>query len=280
MNKKYKFAVLGKPVAHSLSPEIHRIFAEGCGIDIDYEKIETNQEQLGEVIEYLKRENYSGFNCTMPLKSEIIKYLDVQDGQCEFLDVCNTVKIDNGKLYGFTTDGGGMTAGLKYNGVQVEGKNILIFGAGASARAVTLSLIKNNARDILILNRSKDRLDDMRGLFKNYADINYDLLTLDNIKKYIASQDILINMSSMGMSGFDEGLDYDFLKLMKRSAVIADAVYSPLDTRLLKAARENNLKIIDGFWMLVYQGVLAFEIWTGLKVPEASIEKAHGVIER
>ena len=284
MRKKYKLALLGTPVAHSLSPEIHGIFAEGCGIDIEYIKIEADKAQLRETVECLKRGDFSGFNCTMPLKEEIIKYVDEQSEQSKFLGVCNTVKINNGKLTAFTTDGDGMIAGIRYNGAEVSGKNILIFGAGGSAKSVVLSLIKNNARNIIILNKSEKNLEDMRGLFKMYDNISYNLLTLDNIKKNIGEQDILINMSRLGMSGFEESPDFDpeynFLKLMKQGAAVGDAVYNPLNTRLLRAARANNLKVIDGFWMLVYQGVLAFEIWTGLKVPEASIEKAHGVIKR
>lgn len=284
MQKKYKFALLGTPIAHSLSPEIHRIFAEGCGIDIDYVKFETDKPQLKETVERLKQENFSGFNCTMPLKEDIIKYIDgEQSEQSKFLRVCNTVKID-GKLNAFTTDGDGMIAGLRYNGAEVSEKNILIFGAGGSAKAVILSLVKNNARNITILNRSAKNLEETRSLFKDYDNVLFELLTLENINRVIKEQDILINMSRLGMSGFEESPEFDseynFLKLMKQSTTVVDAVYNPLHTKLLIAAEQNNLKIIDGFWMLVYQGVLAFEIWTGLKVPEASIEKAHGIIKR
>jgi shikimate dehydrogenase len=284
MRKEYKFALLGTPVDHSLSPEIHGIFADGCGIDIIYVKINTDKAQLQERIEFLKRGDFSGFNCTMPLKEEIIKYVDKQNEESGFLGVCNTVKIDYGKLNAFTTDGDGMIAGIKYNGIEVSDKNILVFGAGGSARAVILSLIKNNTHRITVFNRSAGNLEDTRALFKNYDNISFDLLTLENIERVLPEQDILINMSRLGMSGFEESPEFDaeykFLELMKPGAAVADAVYKPLQTKLLTVAYANNLKVIDGFWMLVYQGALSFEIWTGLKVPEASIEKAHGVVKR
>ena len=278
---KYKFALLGAPVEHSLSPEIHRIFAEGCGIDIrngfEYIKTETDKPLLKETVERLKSEGFSGFNCTMPLKEEIMKYIDEKSEQSKLLGVCNTVKINNGKLHAFTTDGDGMVAGLRYNGVEVAGKNIVVIGAGGSAKSVILSLVRNNAGKITALNRSVKKLD-----FGIDIKFDFDLLTLENIERVIGGGDILINMSRLGMRGFDEApaFGYDFLKLMKRGSAVADAVYEPLNTRLLESARENNLKAIDGFWMLVYQGVLAFEIWTGMKVPEEYIEKAHGVIKR
>jgi len=222
----------------------------------------------------------------MPLKEEIIKYIDVQDEQSLFLNVCNTVKInpENDKLTAFTTDGDGMVAGLRYNGVEVSERDVLIIGAGGSAKSVILSLIRNNARSITVLNRSESNLSQTRELFKAYPHVSFGLLTLENIERVIKMQDILINMSRLGMSGFEESPDFDaeynFLTLMKPSAAVADAVYEPLRTKLLNTAAANNLKTIDGFWMLVYQGVLAFEIWTGLTVPIESIEAAHRVIKR
>ena len=285
-NKKYRFALLGTPIAHSLSPEIHRIFAQGCGIDHDmeYVKIETGKAELQNAVSRLKCEEFMGFNCTMPLKEEIIKYINVQDEQSQFLGVCNTVKIDSGKLSAFTTDGDGMVAGLRYNGVEVSDKNIMIFGAGGSAKSVILSLIRNNARSITVLNRSENNLAQVRELFKTYTNVSFGLLILENIERDIKTQDVLINMSRLGMSGFEESPDFDteynFLSLMKPNSAVADAVYEPLHTKLLTVAAANNLKTIDGFWMLVYQGVLAFEIWTGLQVPAESIEAAHRVIKR
>ena len=302
-NKKYKFALLGAPIEHSLSPDIHRIFAEGCGIDaekdFEYIKIETDKPRLKDTVWRLKSEGFSGFNCTMPLKDEIMKYIDEKSEQSEFLNVCNTVKINRDNiLSAYTTDGGGMAAGIRYNGVEITGKNILVFGAGGTSKAVLLSLIQNNANRIIILNRSKENLDIIKDLFsgysgykgyKGYTDIIFDLFNSENTEKYIKNFDIdiLINTSRLGMRGFEGAeespafdKEYNFLKLMKPKSAVADSVYNPLKTKLLTAAENNGLKTVDGFWMLVYQGVLAFEIWTDMKVPQEYIEKAHGVIKR
>ena len=286
MAKKYKFALLGTPVEHSLSPEIHKIFAEGCGLDIEYIKIDTGKSKLKETIEYLKRENFSGFNCTMPLKEEILKYTDRISQQSGFLNSCNTVKIGKNKiLYGYTTDGNGMIEGIKYNGVEIAGKNVLVIGAGGTAKSVLLSLTENGANSLAVLNRSKENLDNMRDLFDDPV-THFNLLNLENIKNYIkmCGIDILINASSLGMKGFDESPafdpEYNFLSLLKKNAVVVDSVYNPLETKLLKTAKNLGLKTIDGFWMLVYQGVFAFEIWTGKTVPDEYIEKAHAVIKR
>lgn len=293
MTKKYKFALLGTPIEHSLSPEIHKIFAEGCGIEIEYIKIDTDKTQLKEMVGVLKSEGFLGFNCTMPLKEEIIKYIDIKSQQCEFLKVCNTVKINKVNkdfiLNAYTTDGDGMAAGIRYNGIEVTGKNILVIGAGGTAKSVVLALIENKAKSIIVLNRSKENLDNIRDLFSNYTQytaLDFDLFNLENINKYIKEYetDMLINTSRLGMKGFEESpafdTEYKFLGLMKPSAAVVDSVYNPLKTKLLTAGEISGLKTIDGFWMLVYQGVLAFEIWTGKKIPDEYIEKAHRVIKR
>ncbi|MCL2159225.1 MAG: shikimate dehydrogenase, partial [Oscillospiraceae bacterium] len=136
MAKKYRFALLGSPIAHSLSPKIHEIFAEGCGLDIEYTKIETDIATLKETVEFLKTSGYSGFNCTMPLKEAIIKYIDKKSRQCEFLGVCNTVKIEaieeGDILFAHTTDGGGMLGALAHNGLEAAGKSVLVLGAGGT----------------------------------------------------------------------------------------------------------------------------------------------------
>jgi len=288
--KKYKFALLGTPVEHSLSPEIHKIFAEGCGLDKNFEyiKIDTDKSQLKNKIDYLKQESFSGFNCTMPLKEEIIKYIDYKSPQVLFLNSCNTVKIDKKNiLCGYTTDGAGMIEGIKYNGVEIKNKNILVLGAGGTAKSVVLSLITEQAKNIIVLNRSKENLDIIKNLFVKYKNnIKFDLLNLINTEKYIKEFDIdiLINASRLGMKGFEESPEFDceykFLSLMKNSVVIVDSVYNPLKTKLVTAAENSGFKIVDGFWMLVYQGAFAFEYWTGKKVPEEYIKKAHGIIKR
>jgi len=179
MTEKYKFALLGTPIGHSLSPDIHKIFAEGCKLDIDYIKLDTNKPQLKDTVGRLKSEGFSGFNCTMPLKEEIIKYINIKSKQCEFLNVCNTVKINNDILSGYTTDGDGMVAGIRYNGVEAAGKNVLVFGAGGTAKSVLLSLILNKAERMIVLNRSKENLDVIKDLFAGYKDIIFDLFNFE-----------------------------------------------------------------------------------------------------
>ena len=295
MRKKYKFALLGTPIEHSLSPEIHKIFAEGCGIEknFEYVKIDTDKTTLKETVEYLKSSGFSGFNCTMPLKEEIMNYVDEKSGNCKLLKVCNTVKINRDKtLSAYTTDGSGMVSGIEYNGVKTAGKNILVFGAGGTTKSVVLSLVESGAENIIVLNRSEKNLNGIKKLFSVFGGlpsaprITFDLLNLYNIEKYIKDFDIdiLINTSQLGMKGFEESPafdpEYKFLDLLKNDAAIADSVYNPLKTKLLNAAENAGLKAIDGFWMLVYQGAFAFMIWTGKEIPEAYIEKAHGVIKR
>ena len=285
MKNDYKFAVLGTPVKHSLSPDIHKIFAEGCGIKIEYDKIDTDNSQLESKIKELQAENYLGFNCTMPLKSKIVGFLSEKSEQVDLLGVCNTVKIINNRLCGYTTDGDGMIRGIEYNGFDVENKNIMMLGTGNTSKAVLLALIKNKAKKIMILNRSKNNLDSAENLFaelKKGCVLDFKLLNSENLEETAEKNkiDIVINTTHLGMNGFDEHPDLSFIDKLKKDSVVVDAVYNPLHTQLIIKARERGLAVIDGFWMLVYQGVLAFEIWTSLKVPDIYIEKAHNIIKR
>ena len=282
MAKKYRFALLGSPIAHSLSPKIHEIFAEGCGINIEYTKIETDIATLKETVEYLKASGYSGFNCTMPLKEEMVKYVDKKSRQCEFLGVCNTVKIEKGgAFFAHTTDGGGMLGALAHNGLEAAGKSVLVLGAGGTAKSIILSLAEAGARAVCVLNRPGENLKACMSLFLAHENVHFGAFEPEGIKKAMEEHkpDILINATRLGMSGFEQApafdLGYDFLDLLKGEATVADAVYEPLETALLSAAKRRGLKALDGFWMLVYQGALAFELWTDKKIPEEYIEKAH-----
>jgi shikimate dehydrogenase len=178
-----------------------------------------------------------------------------------------------------------MVQGIRYNGFDVENKNILMLGTGDTSKAVLLALIKNKAKKIIILNRSKSNLDAAKNMFSIFSEeciLEFDLLNIANLIKNIEENDIdiLINTTRLGMKGFDEHLDLSFTDRMKKEAIVVEAVYNPLYTQLLTKARDRGLAIVDGFWMLVYQGVLAFEIWTALKVPDEYINKAHSIIKR
>ncbi|MHC1694416.1 MAG: shikimate dehydrogenase [Eubacteriales bacterium] len=260
----------------SLRP-LHAIFANGCGLEVSYEKIQTDIPQLRGTVERLVQEGYSGFNCTMPLKTDMAGLADTLSEQSLILRSCNTVKVADGVLHGYTTDGDGMALSILNGGHSLDGAGVVVLGAGGSARSIALSL-KNKGCRVTVLNRSPENaraLCDMLG-----GGIEWGGADIQSVSEACEKADILINSTSQGMTGFDEFKSFSFLQAMRRDSVVVDAVYNPHKTNLIREADRIGLRTVDGFWMLVYQGVLAFELWTGQSVPKSAIEKAHKIIDK
>ena len=273
-----KYAVLGTPIAHSRSPKLQMGFAAAAGIsDFSYERIETDCPQLKATVDRLVSEGYGGFNCTMPLKTDMSLLADSLTHEAKLLRSVNTVAIKNGKLDCTTTDGGGIILTAKRAfGEGISGKKVLLLGAGGAARSAALSLSLAGAR-LTILNRTESaaaELCDMIGGGVHAA------LNDENLFEYSLGAELIVNCTSLGMSGKPEFADLGFLKNAASGGVVIDAVYNPLETRLLKTARESGLYALSGIWMLVYQGALAFEWWTGILPDEEACQMAFDEISK
>lgn len=275
--KRLKLAVLGSPIAHSRSPQLQRVFADSIGLDdFSYERIETTCETLNDTVNRLVDEGYDGFNCTMPLKTDMAALADKLTHEAELLRSVNTVAVRDGKLDCATTDGGGiiLTANRAL-GESVSGKRVLLLGAGGAARSAALSLKLAGAK-LTILNRTLKSALTLNEMLDGSAVC--DALTEDNLNKAAADTELLVNCTAAGMTGQPEFESLDFLGNMKMGTSVIDAVYNPLETKLLCRARELGLNAVSGLWMLVYQGALAFEWWTGILPDETACEAAFNTI--
>lgn len=265
-----KAAVLGYPIEHSLSPYLHLLLSQGCGIEMEYNKFPTEKNTLEKTVELLKNENYIGFNCTMPLKYEMYKMCSELSDESKFLRSVNTVKIKNGKFCGSTTDGMGMLTCVKKLVGNVKNKKVIILGTGGTARSIAYSFKEGGAK-ISVVNRSVGIMGEM------FPDI--DFFGFESLDKLSESADILINATPLGMTGFDGFSDLSFIKNMKKTAVICDAVYNPLETKLLKSARNCGLMTVDGLSMLVYQGVYSFNLWTDVFPSDETVKKTYDILK-
>lgn len=275
--KRLKLAVLGSPIAHSRSPQLQRVFADSIGLDdFSYERIETTCETLNDTVRRLVAEGYDGFNCTMPLKTDMAALADKLTHEAELLRSVNTVAVRDGRLDCATTDGGGIILTAKRAlGESVSGKRVLLLGAGGAARSAALSLSLAGAK-LTILNRTLNSALTLNEMLGGTAVC--DALTEDNLNKAAADAELLVNCTAAGMTGQPEFESLDFLGNMKMGTSVIDAVYNPLETRLLSRARELGLNAVSGLWMLVYQGALAFEWWTGILPDETACEAAFNTI--
>lgn len=259
-------AVLGSPISHSKTPRLQELFGKYCGIKVKCEKIETDESNYIPTVQTLKQKGIVGFNCTMPLKKKASEHCDRLSENSAFLSSVNTVKIENGKLFGSTTDGNGLLLAYRINFGEIKSKKVLLFGTGGTARSIYYSFEKSGAM-ITVVNRSVGIFGDM---FPHSTVYPFDLT-----EKLSESADVMINATPLGMTGKDSFSDLSFIEKTKENAIFIDAVYEPYETEFLLKAKQCRRKTLDGLYMLVCQGALSFEEWTGVKVGQNIIKQVY-----
>jgi shikimate dehydrogenase len=264
--------VIGWPVEHSRSPMIHRYWLKLYGIDGVYEKEAVPPEAARDFMRSLKERGYVGANVTLPHKLVAVEASDVADDAAHAIGAANTLWLDaEGRLNASNTDAYGFMTNLVEQAPQWNEarRPVVVLGAGGAARAVLYGLVKAGASKVLLANRSRTRADDLALAFPPRVEV-VDWETRD---RALAGSGLLVNTTSLGMTG-QTPLMIDLSKL-PADAVVADIVYSPLETLLLTKARNHGNIAIDGLGMLLYQAVPGFERWFGVR-PEVTAElRAH-----
>ncbi len=254
-----KAGVIGYPIKHSLSPRIHNFWLKKYGIDGEYKTYEVKPEDLENFIITLSQQGLAGVNVTLPHKEKIFSLIRENDESADILGAVNTVICNDDELAGFNTDTYGFTENVRKH-VKDKDKAVVL-GAGGAARAVVLSLIKLGFKEIIITNRTIEKAQKIKQLFDIYAYYK-DIITVsewNDRSEIIIDTDFLVNTTSLGMIGQAE-LAID-ISLLPKKAVVTDIVYNPLETMLLKQAREQENIAIDGLDMLLYQAVPGFRKW-------------------
>ncbi len=261
---KINLAVIGDPIAHSLSPIIHKTVLQELGIDCGYEKIRITKGDLSSFLTSDKCAEISGFNLTMPHKQDIIPHLDFIDVDAQTFNSVNTVKVKKTQLLGYNTDGQGCLRAIESTGHNCNGKNIVILGAGGVASTVALKMAVIGAESVTVLNRT---LSGAQSLAENVLDktgksIVCGELNITEMTKQCQNCDILINCTPLGMEGIDcDFEDFTFLRDLPKDTLVYDLIYKPEMTNLLKEAARLGLDTLNGLDMLIYQGLLADEIF-------------------
>ncbi|MGI5850485.1 MAG: shikimate dehydrogenase [Clostridiales bacterium] len=258
-------AVIGHPIGHSLSPQLHNSIYDKIGIDMIYLAFDIPSGNLESAVEGLCALNFSGFNVTIPHKEEVIAFLDKIDPMAAAIGAVNTVKIEGRRMTGYNTDGLGFLHSLKGQCVECKGRNILILGAGGSARAIGITLADQTPGEILILNRNRDRGERLAMDINEYAGYGLSRAVGDVPDRI----DIIINTTPLGM--WPKVLDsplagYTF----NPETIVCDIVYNPLETALLGEAKRSGCKTVGGLGMLVGQGIKAVEIWTDKGIDDST----------
>lgn len=255
-----KLAVIGYPIAHSYSPLMHNYISREMGADYIYSAVETPPEKLGEIVENLKTDGVLGFNVTAPHKFNVMQYLDEISEDAKYFGAVNTVVNRNGKLIGYNTDAEGFYEALCYRGIDPYGKHILILGAGGAAQPVAINLVKKCA-SLTIINRTKERLFALKEVVKNCTGL--EIKTEIDRKTY----DIVINCTTLGM-GKNIGMSpLSDMSIIGKDTYCVDMIYNPWETQFLKDSQKAGAKCENGLAMLIFQGILAYRIFTGIDVP-------------
>ena len=266
--------VIGDPVMHSKSPIVHGKVLEELGAKYEYDKVQVKKGGLEEYIKSAVAGGVTGFNLTMPHKVDIIPFLKEIDEDAKLFGAVNTVKINDGELYGYNTDAGGLVLSLSMNGFDVKEKNIVILGAGGVSSTIAVKFAVMGARRIVILNRTPEkaenicsRIDNIRDEFDIMAEVSCGGFELNTLKYYAEDCDMLLNATPLGMTGVDSDYeDLSFIDSLCDDAFVADLIYSPEKTKFLEYAEEHGHKIMNGYGMLIGQAILADEIYLNQKL--------------
>ena len=257
-----KMAVIGDPIEHSLSPLMHNSIIQANGFNAVYFPFHVKPSELRRYAESLRNLEFSGFNATMPHKQALLSIVDEIDGEAARYQSVNTVKITDGKLIGYNTDVRGLFQSFSDRGVDLRGSRVVIIGAGGVAGAVMQGAAEHGVERITILNRTQARAEKLcEGLKYAFAVAQ----TSENMKDAAKDADVIINCTSLGMYGTDADFtDLSFLD--GTAALLCDLIYNPWETKFLAYGRQRGLETMNGMAMLIYQGLLAFEIFMDVRL--------------
>ena len=273
--------LIGYPLGHSISPVFQQAAFDHLGLAIRYELWETKPENLGQVVHGIRGADKLGSNVTVPYKENVISHLDELDELASDIGAVNTIVKKGSSLMGYNTDAGGFIRALReQGGFEPEGKQVTMIGAGGVARAISFSLIKAGAKSLTLFDIDLGRAEKLAAELK-FAEIA--ILGTDEGSQYehaIADADLLINCTPIGMKHSpSEGQSPVAEELIRAGAFVYDVVYNPVKTPLLKMAERAGARALGGLSMLVYQGIAAFELWTGQDAPVAlMLQKAENAL--
>lgn len=270
-----KYAVIGNPVAHSKSPDIHAMFARQTGQDMVYDRLLAPLDAFDATVKRFFSEGGKGLNVTVPFKHEAWDSVDLRRGDALDAQAVNTIKSENGKLVGYNTDGIGLVADIKKNlGLEITGKRVLLMGAGGATYGVMFPLLRENAKTLVVVNRTLEKAQSLVQSIEKRAGVIVTSLDAAPYTDLVGSKfDIVINATSAGLSGemppLPEGI-------FAPGALAYDMVYGR-DTPFMIFARNEGARAVDGLGMLVEQAAESFFIWRDVRPKTAAvIQKLRG----
>lgn len=273
--------LLGKPVAHSLSPLMHNEAFRLLGLDYAYLAFDVEPADLKTAVAGLKAMNARGFNLTMPHKTMVCDYVDRLTPAASLSHSVNTVINDNGVLTGHTTDGAGYLASVRARGIDLRGEKMTLLGLGGAGTAICVQAALDQTAAIDVFKRKNETWSQAVSLADNISRQTgcsvslHDLADKTQLRKSLEESCLLTNATSVGMAPGDQDSAIEDASMFPPSLAVSDIIYDPRETRLMSLARSRGCQTFNGLYMLLYQGAESFRCWTGQDMPVDAIREKY-----
>lgn len=273
-------ALIGSPVGHSGSPAMYNYSFEKLGLDYAYVAFDVKEDGVKQALEAMRLFDMRGMNVTMPDKVEAARHMDELSPAAQIIGAVNTIVNENGKLIGYMTDGEGFVNNLKDYGVSIVGKKMTIAGGGGAATAIQVQCALDGAKEITIFNkkdgffeRTLATAEKIRNAVPDCVVNVYDIDDTERFNEEIRKSDIFVNATIVGMKPMEDQSVIKDLSVFHPDLVVADIVYNPEETKLMKDAKAAGCKVVGGKGMLIWQGASAFQLYTGHDMPVEEVKE-------
>jgi shikimate dehydrogenase len=259
-----KLAIIGDPVAHSLSPKLHSFLIRHFALPFTYEALHIRRDELPEMVQRLRDNDFRGINITIPHKQAVWLFLDEIDATAGQIGAVNAIVVENGRLIGYNTDVLGFLRSFEAADIKIADEKAFVLGAGGAGRAVIFALLQARIGKIFLSNRSVERANTLITAFANPAAIDrLQIVPWSDRAAWIKKSDVnlVINTTSVGMHPHEDESPLP-AAVFSSQMLAADLVYNPLQTAFLRAANLVGAKTINGLGMLIHQGIAALELWS------------------
>ena len=273
-------ALIGSPVGHSGSPAMYNYCFEKLGLDYAYVAFDVKEDGVKQALDAMRLFGMRGMNVTMPDKVEAARHMDELSPAAQIIGAVNTIVNEDGRLIGHMTDGEGFVNNLKDHGVSIVGKKLVVAGGGGAATAIQVQCALDGAKEITIFNkkdgffeRTMATAEKIKAAVPACVVNVYDIDDAEKLKEEVATADIFVNATIVGMKPMDDQSIIKDLSLLRSDLVVADIVYNPEETQLLKDAKAAGCTCVGGKGMLVWQGASAFRLYTGEEMPVEEVKE-------
>lgn len=262
--------LFGYPVAHSFSPQMHNAAFRQLSLDYCYVPFPVNPDRICEAAAAVRALSLAGVNVTVPHKQGVIAYLDELSSEARLIGAVNTIVNKEGRLVGYNTDGQGFVRSLRTDaGFDPKGKSLILLGAGGAARGVAVQLALAGTRKITIVNRTPKKAEEIVQVINEHTQAEAEVLpwTAESLAPAVRAAAAVVNTTSLGMHPREEEAPPLETDLLVPGTLVADLVYNPVRTLFLQKAEAAGCQTLSGLGMLLHQGAIAFELWTGCTAP-------------